>query len=38
MTQNLYSWAEHAEITQLAWLVLPEGKKSGYPVFEFASA
>ena len=31
LTQNLYSWGDKAEITHLAWLVLPEGKKSGLP-------
>ncbi|KAJ6090873.1 hypothetical protein N7499_003587 [Penicillium canescens] len=36
LTQNLHSWGD-AEITHLAWLVLPEGKKSGSMIVEFSS-
>ncbi|OQD79093.1 hypothetical protein PENANT_c062G11803, partial [Penicillium antarcticum] len=36
VTQNLHSWGE-AEITHLAWLVLPEGKKAGSLIVEFSS-
>ncbi|CAG8126494.1 unnamed protein product [Penicillium nalgiovense] len=36
LTENLFNWGE-AEITQLSWLVLPEGKKSGSLIVEFAS-
>ncbi|KAJ6013184.1 hypothetical protein N7522_003539 [Penicillium canescens] len=36
LTQNLHSWGD-TEITHLAWLVLPEGKKSGSMIVEFSS-
>ncbi|CAG8175405.1 unnamed protein product [Penicillium nalgiovense] len=36
LTENLFNWGE-VEITQLSWLVLPEGKKSGSLIVEFAS-
>jgi hypothetical protein len=36
LSQNLHSWGD-AEITHLAWLVLPEGKKSGSMIVEFSS-
>ncbi|KAJ6176717.1 hypothetical protein N7485_003631 [Penicillium canescens] len=36
LTQNLHSWG-NAEITHLAWLILPEGKKSGSMIVEFSS-
>jgi hypothetical protein len=35
LTENLYQWGE-AEITQISWLMLPEGKKSGSLIVEFA--
>jgi hypothetical protein len=37
LTQNLYSWGDNAEIANITWLVLPEGKKSGSLVIEFTS-
>ncbi|KAJ5393047.1 hypothetical protein N7465_012021 [Penicillium sp. CMV-2018d] len=37
LTENTFNWGDKAEITQLAWLVLPEGKKSGSLIVEFAS-
>ncbi|CAG8092743.1 unnamed protein product [Penicillium nalgiovense] len=36
LTENLFNWGE-AEITQVSWLVLPEGKKSGSLIVEFTS-
>ncbi|CAG8908412.1 unnamed protein product [Penicillium nalgiovense] len=36
LTENLFSWG-NAEITQISWLALPEGKKSGSLIIEFAS-
>ncbi|OQE08720.1 hypothetical protein PENFLA_c128G00361 [Penicillium flavigenum] len=36
LTENLFAWSE-AEITQISWLVLPEGKKSGSLIIEFDS-
>ncbi|OQE11198.1 hypothetical protein PENFLA_c078G05909 [Penicillium flavigenum] len=36
LTKNLFAWGD-AEITQISWLILPEGKKSGSLIIEFAS-
>ncbi|QQK44706.1 putative RNA-directed DNA polymerase from transposon X-element [Penicillium digitatum] len=37
LTENLFHWGADAEITQISWLVLPEGKKSGSLIVEFLS-
>ncbi|KAJ5428978.1 hypothetical protein N7491_005994 [Penicillium cf. griseofulvum] len=37
LTENLFNWGDTAEITQVSWLVLPEGKKSGSLIVEFTS-
>jgi hypothetical protein len=37
LTENLFSWGDDAEIVQISWLVLPEGKKSGSLIVEFMS-
>ncbi|KAK4861010.1 hypothetical protein LT330_010798 [Penicillium expansum] len=37
LTENLFHWGDEAEITQISWLVLPEGKKSGSLIVEFSS-
>jgi hypothetical protein len=38
LTENLSQWGETGvEITQISWLVLPEGKKSGSLIVEFSS-
>ncbi|OQE58359.1 hypothetical protein PENNAL_c0376G05773, partial [Penicillium nalgiovense] len=37
LTENLFNWGDNAEITQISWLVLPEGKKSGSLIVEFTS-
>ena len=37
LTENLFNWGDDAEITQISWLVLPEGKKSGSLIVEFTS-
>lgn len=37
LTENLFNWGDDAEITQVSWLVLPEGKKSGSLIVEFTS-
>jgi hypothetical protein len=35
LTENLFNWRDDAEIVQISWLVLPEGKKSGSLIVEF---
>lgn len=37
LTENLFNWGDDAEITQISWLVFPEGKKSGSMIVEFTS-
>jgi hypothetical protein len=37
LIENLFSWGDDAEITQISWLALPEGKKSGSLIVEFTS-
>jgi hypothetical protein len=37
LTENLFNWGDDAGITQVSWLVLPEGKKSGSLIVEFTS-
>ncbi|OQE60176.1 hypothetical protein PENNAL_c0312G08395, partial [Penicillium nalgiovense] len=37
LTENLFHWGDETEITQVSWLVLPEGKKSGSLIVEFTS-
>ena len=37
LTENMFNWGDNTEITQVVWLVLPEGKKSGSLIVEFAS-
>ncbi|CAG8128391.1 unnamed protein product [Penicillium nalgiovense] len=37
LTENLFNWGDKAGITQISWLVLPEGKKSGSLIVEFTS-
>ncbi|CAG8122318.1 unnamed protein product [Penicillium nalgiovense] len=37
LTENSFNWGDEAEITQISWLVLPEGKKSGSLIVEFTS-